>query len=370
VSNRQFWWGSIVCALAVAAACSTNSQSPASPSRGAVALESAAPDGSTLKVTAPTPQSPINGAKGNQGEPVTLVIGNSTPTFAGGGIALTYRFEIYNSANTKVYSSALQNSGAGTTTSHVVTVTLEGEKTYTWQARAEYQGAVGPFSGRATFVTPTSEGYIKADEIYDPLANGKTVGTINGPTEWVPGVGIKLLSTSSFVSYQLPQTVVEGEMSAIITNVGVVSSNEDPKLRIMTMREGEASINDNLYRMSVDKRGNGAIAWRFLTGPGKYIETVSGERQVYPFHESLTYFVQATWRAGFFNVIFREGGVNGNEIYNFGKAYDKSYTPLPHNVYIGSPYSAGDRGDASSLTDMVLRQLWVSSRARPDFANK
>jgi hypothetical protein len=361
--------GSIVCALALAAACSKSSQSPASPStRGPVALESAAPDGSTLKVGAPTPQSPINGAKGNQGEPVTLVIGNATPTFTT-SVPLTYRFEIYNSANAKVYSSPLVNAG-GTTTSHVVTATLEGEKTYTWQARAEYQGAVGPFSARATFVTPTSEGYIKGNELYDVLANGKTVGTINGPTEFVPGVGIRLLSPSSFVSYQLPQTLVEGEMSALITNVGVVSSTEDPKLRIMTMREGEASINDNLYRMSVDKRGNGAIAWRFLTGPGPYIETVSGERQVYSFHESLTYFVQATWRAGFFNVIFREGGVNGTEIYNFGKAYDKSYTPLPHNVYIGSPYAAGDRGDASSLTDMILRQLWVSPRARPDFANK
>ena len=369
MSNRRFWLGSIVCALALVAACSKSSQSPASPStRGPVALESAAPDGSTLKVGAPTPQSPINGAKGNQGEPVTLVIGNATPTFTT-SVPLTYRFEIYNSANAKVYSSPLVNAG-GTTTSHVVTVTLEGEKTYTWQARAEYQGAVGPFSARATFVTPTSEGYIKGNELYDPLANGKTVGTISGPTEWVPGVGLHLLGENAFVSYQLPQTLVEGEMSALITNVGVVSSTEDPKLRVFTMREGDAAINDNIYRMSVDKRGNGAIAWRFLTGPGPYIETVGAERQVYSFHESLTYFVKATWRAGFFNVIYREGGVNGTEIYNFGKPYDKSYTPLPHNVYIGSPYAAGDRGEPASLEDMIIRQLWVSPRDRPDFANK
>ena len=183
-------------------------------------------------------------------------------------------------------------------------------------------------------------------------------------------MGLKLLSEASFVSYQLPQTLSEGEMSALITNVSVVSNTEDPKLRVFTMREGEAAINDNLYRMSVDKRGNGAIAWRFLTGPGPYIETVGAERYVYPFHEDKTYFVQATWRGGFFNVEYREGGVDGAVIYSFGKGYGAAYTPVPHNVYIGSPYTPGDRGEPSSLEDMIIRHLWVSSNTRPEFANK
>jgi hypothetical protein len=92
----------------------------------------------------------------------------------------------------------------------------------------------------------------------------------------------------------------------------------------------------------------GAIAWRFISGnnsKGNYVETVGSERQIYPFHEDLTYFVKATWRGGLFNVTFVEGGVNGTIIYNFGKPYDGIYQPSPHNVYIGSPFKGGDRGD-------------------------
>ncbi len=161
--------------------------------------------------------------------------------------------------------------------------------------------------------------------------------------------------------------------SALFTNISVISPNEDPKWRLMTMREGDAAINDNIYRMSVDKRGNGAIAWRFVSGNnsgGEYIETIGAEREVQSFHEALTYFVQASWRGGFFNVLFKENGFDGTSLYNRGKPYDGIYQPLPHNVFLGSPYKAGDRGEASSVAEMVARQIWVSAAARPSFANK
>jgi hypothetical protein len=182
---------------------------------------------------------------------------------------------------------------------------------------------------------------------------------------------VQLLSAGSYISYQLPQTLVEGEYSALITNLSVISPNEDPKWRMMTMREGDAAINDNEYRMSVDKRGNGAVAWRFLTGStSKYIETVGSERQVRAFHENLTYFVQATWRDGFFNVLIRENGFDGQDIYDFGKPYASLYQPLPHMVFIGSPYNSGERGEVSSVQDMIIRQVWVSGRPRPASLNK
>jgi hypothetical protein len=363
-----FVW--LISAVALVGACGKDSNNPTSPSSTAVTGVTAAADGSTLKVNAPTPLSPVNGVKLEQGVPVTLVVGNATPSFGSpSALPLTYKFELYNGSGTKVYTSPNINAGSATT-SVTVPGELESDKPYTWQARAENGGNAGPWSARASFVTPQTEGYIRGNELYDPLFNGKTVGNVSGPVQFVPGVGLKLLSEASFVTFNLPQTLIEGEVSALITNVGVISRTEDPKLRIFTMREGDAPINDNEYRMSVDKRGNGAIAWRFLTGPGPYIETVGSERQIYPFHESLTYFVQATWRSGFFNVVFKEGGVNGAVIYDFGKPYRALYTPSPHNVYIGSPYSFGDRGEASSLEDMIIRQFWVSGRPRPDFANK
>jgi hypothetical protein len=359
----------------MAAACSSHSDSTTSPIGPAAAKTNAAADGTTLKVNAPVAQSPLNGTTLVLNAPVTLVVSNVTPTFVDPSdpkaAGLTYKFEVYNAGGAKVYTSPSVPAGAGTT-SHTLTSPLDFNQPYTWWARAEMQAAFGPWSPRASFVVPPNQpdGYIRGSELYDPLTKGKTVGTIHGNVQWVPDVGLQMLSESSYVSYTLPVTLSEGEMSALVTNIGVISSTEDPKDRIITMREGDAAINDNLYRMSVDKRGNGAIAWRFLTGPGPYIETVGAERYIYPFHESLTYFVQATWRAGFFKVQFREGGVNGSVIYDFGKPYAAAYTPVPHNVFLGSPYTPGDRGDPSTVTNMIIRQVWVSGNARPDFANK
>jgi hypothetical protein len=374
--NGRIWSGAIVCTLAMAAACSSHSDSTNSPLGPGAVKTNAAPDGTTLKVNAPVAQSPANGATLALNAPVTLIVSNVTPTFVAAedpkAAALTYKFEVYNAGGAKVYISPNVPAGAGSITAHTLVSPLDFNQPYTWWARAEMGGAFGPWSPRASFVVPPNEpdGYIRGSELYDPLTKGRTVGQIHGGVEWVPNVGLKLLSDSSYVSYTLPVTLREGEMSALITNVGVVSRTEDPKLRVFTMREGDAAINDNIYRMSVDKRGNGAIAWRFLTGPGPYIETVGAERYVYPFHESLTYFVQATWRAGFFKVQYREGGANGTIIYDFGKPYGAAYTPVPHNVFLGSPYTPGDRGEASSLTDMIIRQVWVSGDPRPEFANK
>ena len=47
-------------ALAVALACSKNAETPTAPSSAQPGRADAAADGSTLKVSAPTPQSPVN----------------------------------------------------------------------------------------------------------------------------------------------------------------------------------------------------------------------------------------------------------------------------------------------------------------------
>ena len=164
-----------------------------------------------------------------------------------------------------------------------------------------------------------------------------------------------------------------GEYSALVSGLGVISRNEDPKWRVITMREGFGAINDNIYRMSVDKRGNGSVAWRFLTGSnrsGQYIQTPSSERLPLPFHEDVTYFVKASWGGGVFRVLFQEGGVDGNTFYDSSTGYRREYTPFPHMVEAGSPYQPGDRGDASSAAGMIIRQIWVSPNPRPAYANK
>ena len=353
-----------VCVLTVVA-CGKDSSAPQTPSPP----PQTGVGGATLKAGAPTPQSPINNQQVNT-TPIVLVVTNTGSNYTT-PVPLQYRFEIYNAANA-VVQSALVAGGSGTT-SYPVSIDLEGDQPYSWQARAEYQGTFGPWSPRAAFLAPTTTGYIRGNELYDPLIDGKTVGTVHGPITWIPGVGVRLDSESSYIEYALPQFLSGGEYSALLTNLSVVSTTEDPKDRVIAMREGTAAINDNIYRMTVDKRGNGAIAWRFLTGrnySGSYIETTSSQRFPFPFHENLTYFVRASWGGGVFRVLWREGGFDGNPIYDVSRGYDREYTPVPHMIFAGSPYQAGDRGDPSTVQGMVIRQIWVSARSRPGYANK
>src|SRR5262245_43305392 len=337
----------IVPCVVLSISCSRSSANLSSPSTAVPAgLIGVNPDGSSLKVSAPGQQSPVNGFRFGQLAPVVLVVTNSTGSYAT-GIPLTYQFEVLTPSGAVVYTSPLVPPGGGSTTSHTVAIQLEGDAPFQWQARPVYQGITGPVTGRASFFAPPTDGCIKDNELYDPLINGKTVGEIHGAVKFIPNVGIQMIDSKSYVQYQLQKTLVDGEYSGIYTNLSVISHDEDPKWRIMTMREGNAAINDNIYRMSVDKRGNGAVAWRFVSGNnsgGEYIETIGAEREVQAFHETLDYFVQATWRGGFFNVLFKENGFNGTSLYNRGKFYDGLYQPLPHMVFIGSPYAAGDRG--------------------------
>src|SRR5207302_6615944 len=262
--TRRYWFTSVLIGgLAVAVACGKHSASPASPTAVDPAAANAASDGSTLKATAPSLQSPVKGVKLEAGASITLVVANASMKFAS-GTPLSYRFQVFNTGGTQVYNSPLIGGGSGTT-SHTVSAALDGDQTYQWQARAEYNGAVGPWSGRESFIAPVNDGYLKDGEIYDPLINGKSVGELHGPVTFIPGVGIQLNTWDSYISYQLPSTLLEGEFSLIVTNMP--ANTKGGKQKIMGMAQGYSDFIENDRRMSVEKRGDpaGMIAWRFLT---------------------------------------------------------------------------------------------------------
>jgi len=354
------------CALAIAVACSKHSSQPNAPSAINPDMLGANSDGSNLKVTAPTPQSPINGVKLPQGEPVVLTFGDSTASFAA-AVPLTYRIEVMNAGGGNV-ETAVVGSGGGTT-SRVVTAALEGEQTYRWRVRAEYNGAFGPWSTVQSFIAPPNDGYIRGNELYDPLINGKTVGEIHGPVEFIPGVGVKLLTWNSYISYQLPATLTEGEFSLLVTNMP--ANTEGEKQKVMAMSQGYDDLITNDRRMTVEKRGDpqGTIAWRFITHDDQ-IDTVGQERRGYPFQADRLYFFQATWRDNFFNLAINEDGVNGRNVYDFGKRWGgRQYDPNPHVIFVGAP--VGRSGPAAaSIEGTVYRQVWVSSSPRPAYANQ
>lgn len=367
--KRRFWFVPvIVCALVVAGSCGKSSPTPSSPSAAIPGDANANPDGSNLKATAPTPQSPINGVR-LETPGVALTIGNASLKFAT-GVPLTYRFEVYNAAGTRVYQSPSVPAGA-TSTTHEVEGALDGDQTYSWQARAEYLGAVGPWCARTitNFIAPNNVGYMKGNELYDPLINGKTIGNVVGPHQWIPGVGLKLLAHESHVVYELPQTLTEGEFSVITTNV--IFNTKGGKTKIMAMSQGYSDIVENDRRLTVEKRGDppGIVAWRFITH-GDQVDTEGAEREEVFFDPNEHYLWQVTYRNNFFNVQIIKGAGNGDDIYDKGKHFEgRAYDPNPHVVFLGAPIGRSGT-DGASVPDVVYRHLWVSSRPRPAFANK
>ena len=259
---RKFAPLAAVAVAIFATACSKNAQPSASPNASSPTAASAAADGSTLKSTAPTPQSPANGQQPSSLE-VVLTLANSTTKYAD-GIPATYRIQVLNGAGTLAYEVANVASGGAGVTAHTVTASLEGDRPYSWRARAEHDGAVGPWSAAANFVAPASTGYIRGSELYDPLINGKTVGSMVGPLTFIPGVGLKFESQESYVAYQLPQTLTEGEFSLLVT--GMPANTKGNKTKLFAMAEGFDDIVTNNRLMTVEKRGDpaGILAGRFI----------------------------------------------------------------------------------------------------------
>jgi hypothetical protein len=362
---RTYLIGTLVAgAVAAMLGCGDRAPSPASPSAAGTNDTAANPDGSNLKATAPAPQSPPNGHR-FETPPIILTVGNSATHFAS-GVALTYRFEVFNSGGARVYESPAVPGGPGGTTSHEVQAALEPEQTYTWQVRPEYLGVGGPASERRSFTSPVG-GYIRGSEVYDPLINGSTVGSRFGSVTFVPGVGAKLDTLSSFIRYHI-QTLTSGEFSILATNV--FANTEGAKTKVISMSDGDSDMTTNRRRFTIEKRGNppGIIAWRVITS-GDQIDTVGNERRFYNFQPGHTYFFKATWGNGIFNLLIREGGADGRTIYDWGKPYNGVYDPRTHFAHIGAP--AGRAGEVSgSVERMIARQVWISNRPRPSFANR
>jgi hypothetical protein len=364
--RRTCSWLPII-ASALALACSKPSPAPSAPSAADAAIVDANADGSLLKASTPTPQSPIGGARLAQGQPVTLVITNSTLLYAVPA-PLSYRFELMTTAGA-VVEAAVVAEGSGTT-SRTMTAQLNGEQTYQWRARPEYQGIAGPWSAVQSFVAPPNDGYIRGAELYDPLNNGKTVGEIHGPVTFIPGVGIRLDSQESYVSYQLGGTLNGGELSVLISNIGMATGGL--KTKVFSMAEGYDDITTNRRRFTIEKRGTtepGHIAWRVISNT-EAIETIGNERRQVNFTPSLTYFWRATWAtpAGF-RLTIDEGGVGGQRVYDFSREYEGEYDPVPHVVHLGSPPTRIG-AESQTVPGIVLRQLWVSRNPRPSFANQ
>lgn len=364
--QKRFVLCSAAALLATAVACSDAPSTPLAPGAASDPSTAAAADGSTLKVPAPAPVSPVNNA---QPDSLVLVTNKVTGKFDP-SITPSYEFEIKTASGATVSGcTATVGGGTGSTVSYTPSCALEFDAAHTWRVRGVYQGAAGPWSAAATFRSP-SGGYINGNEVFDPLTNGKTAGIAVGTT-FIPGVGLRLNTHESRVTYELPQNLQAGEFSLMAT--GYDEGSPGDKTKIMTMQEGYDDITANDYRMTVEKRGRnyetpGAVTWRIITGDADdHARIVDGARFGVEFSDERWYFWKFTWGSGRAGLEVREDGPRGRVVYQSDRStLGFAYRPVPHIVSLGSTIGRGGPGDAS-IPGSIYKNVWLSNRPRPAF---
>jgi len=350
--------------LATAIACSKSPETPVAPSSSQSGDSGAAADGSTLKVSAPTPQSPVNNA---QPDSLVLTATKASSTY-GSNTPLSYEFEIKNSGGTTVCTSGVVGGGSGSTVSYAPTCTLEFDQPFTWRVRGAVDNARGPWSAAANFRS-SSGGYISGNEVFDPLTNGKTAGDISGPVQFLPGTGIQLLDHSSYVTYRLPQNLQQGELSMMILNGD--EGNPGDKSKVFSMQEGPDvnDLTDDDYRMTAELRGRnygapGSVTYRIIVGDG---ESRDGDRIQLNFNSSRWYFWKFTWQTGGARLEVREDGPSGRVMYSSSEGgWSHPYRPEPHYIHLGAPIGRAGAIDATQ-PGIIIKNVWASSRPRPAF---
>ena len=113
----------------------------------------AAPDGSTLKVSAPVPQSPIENVEVEVLKPTLTAINGKSPFVS--GVGFEHEFQVYRvepDGGLTPVDSATVPQGLGET-AYVVKNRLDDDTPHQWQARAVFQDAHGPWSEMAAFRT-------------------------------------------------------------------------------------------------------------------------------------------------------------------------------------------------------------------------
>jgi hypothetical protein len=311
--------------LGLTLACTSNSSTPLTPTPPVTPASDA-----TLKVSAPVAQSPIGGVKPATG-PANLVVSASTAPFAATP-ALQYRFQVFNSANAIVENVVVPS------TSHVVDAELTVNAAYTWWGRAEYQGYVGPWSAKASFLAPESA--FLNSQISDPLTNGKTVGQQHGGT-FIPGQGWQSLSLNDGIDYDLTAPCADNcTLEFDVTNFGPKegeSYNRD--LKWVSMGNASdygsfGSFRDHPWKMHLSQRADFdtgiELVWRNGDGgdgdPGDHRIKILDTGIVYK--STTVYHFVLEWATTGFRVT-----ANGMLMATDG--WGRPYAPSVHRISLG-----------------------------------
>lgn len=321
------------------------------------------PGSATL--SAPTATSPAGDAQLDTLRPV-LTVQNAASSESG---AKTYEFQIstVDTFVTTVVSQAGIAEGSGGTTTFTPSSDLQASTRLYWRARAYQGSAISAWSATAQFRTKIG-GFNRAGELFDPLNNGQTIGERSGSTTFMGEQGLRVDNNTSWVKYQLAETITSGEISVEVS--GLSPNHPGEKSRIFSMADGTPRLFDSRFLFNVQYRGlNGnppnAISFKLLNGSEAFKyepdfnERAAGIRSLNP---STVYLWTATWGSTF-RLTVRESGAGGPVIYDHSMATPGgTYNPTPHTVYLGATDANIESG---SWPGAIYRNLWVGRGPRP-----
>ena len=152
---KFFRVGSCLALLMAGVACNTAPQAVTAPSAavGGSTAETAAADGTTLKVTAPPLVSPVAGVRAEDRRPTLLWL-SSTPKYTGGYVDA---YDIQLSTPTTIVYERTVGLSSTDFGAHLVEADLDYDLVYSWRVRAHVGNpdSVGPWSAWASFMSPT-----------------------------------------------------------------------------------------------------------------------------------------------------------------------------------------------------------------------
>ena len=337
------------------------------------------PSGTTqsgpVTLTAPSPVSPVNGDQLATLRP-TLTVQNGTSSNQSG--ARTYEFQVSDRTDFSLGASltasflvAVNQTGVPEgdgRTSFTVPSDLQPTTRMYWRSRMVQGTTNSDWSSPAMFKTKLV-GYNRPNELYDPLVHSETIGQIFGSVTFISGKGAVLNTQSSYIRYQLANTITSGEFSVLVE--GLAPGAAGSKFKIFSMQSGTGNLIDNSYMSNVQYRGavdgnpDNSISFKALYGSfadNRKFEPSSSNRLVRLLDPSKAYFWKFTWGSEVRLVV--QEGIGGATLYNYGVGTAGTYAPSPHYAYLG----ANTQGsvEEGSRPGAIIRQVWISDKPRPD----
>jgi hypothetical protein len=344
---------------------------------GSTSTTPTAPVGATL--TAPSASAPADNAQLTTLRP-TLVVNNGSSSVSG---TRTYEFQISDKSDfsstvsTGAYPVLARQTGiteGGSTTSFTPDFDLQPATQLFWRARIVQSGNASSWSATRSFNTAIV-GYNRNGELFDPLVNGTTIGTLVGSGTFLGAQGLKLNNGLAYVRYLLATPLSAGEYSMEIA--GLHANGPGAKLKLFSMHDSTASNYNSPWLFTVQYRGVGGnpdncISFKMrLSDPAFQLEADANDRtrNIYSLNPANYYFFKAMWNNGFRMQIFNTLG--GPKFYDLEYAstdyFDNRlirYQPSPHYAYLGSN-DEREGPENGTYPGEIVRNVYIGVNPRP-----